>query len=263
MADLLLVATIALDRIWRLDGPLRPGARIAWRSVTTRHGGGGINTGTELVRLGHRVRVAGVVRDDAQGRESLAEMERRGLDASLMAVLPGESTITEILVEPGGERTLIFPPRVAGPRPGPARLDADLVYVNAGQLPDATDRALAEHPRVVAQFPRLPNMAHPARWLIASRSDVPDEAPDTLFARGQALCPGAWTLVITDGRRPVTVVEDGRETLVPVPDVVQAEDTTGAGDVFAAGMIDALVRGGTIEDAVRQGMMSAARHLAG
>ncbi len=189
-ADLLLIATIALDRIWRLDAPLRPGARIAWRSITPRHGGGGFNTGTLLAALGHRVRVAGVVCDDAQGRESLAEMARRGLDASLMAVVPGPSAVTEILVEPGGERTLIFPPRRPGPRPAPARLDADLVYVNAHALPAPTDAALAAHPRVVGQFPRMADMAHPAHWLIASRSDVPGEAPAALFARGRRLCPG-------------------------------------------------------------------------
>ncbi len=75
--------------------------------------------------------------------------------------------------------------------------------------------------------------------------------------------PWAAQSVITDGTRPVTVVEGGTAQEIPVPSPVGSADTTGAGDAFAAGLIDGLVRGEDTAAAVRRGMAGAARHLAG
>lgn len=259
MTDILLIATTAIDRIWRLDAKLRPGARLTWRTIEERFGGGGINTGGPLAALGHRVAVAGVVHNDAKGRDLLAEMARLGIDASLTAVVPGETPLTEILVEPEGERTLIHPPRRPGPRPAPAALEAGIVYVNARLLPPETEAALAEHPFVVSQFPLDAAMAHPARILIGSRSDLPEGDPLELLARGRAMT-GCKALVLTDGRGPVTVVAEVVAT-VPVKPVASA-DTTGAGDVFAAGLLDGLARGLPLVEAARTGCGLAENFLA-
>lgn len=259
MTDILLIATTAIDRIWRLDAPLRPGARLTWRSIEERFGGGGINTGGPLAALGHRVRVAGVVHDDAKGRALLDEMARLGIDGSLTAVLPGETPLTEILVEPGGERTLIHPPRARGPRPAPSMLEAAIVYVNARQLPAETDAALAAHPMVVSQFPLNEAMVHPARILIASRSDLPEGDPADLLARGRAMT-GCEALVLTDGTGPVTVVAESI-AIVPVTPVAST-DTTGAGDVFAAGLLDGIARGLPLAEAARRGCGLAENFLA-
>lgn len=259
MTDILLIATTAIDRIWRLDAPLRPGARLAWRSIEERFGGGGINTGGPLATLGHRVAVAGVVHDDAKGRALLAELARLGIDASLTAMVPGGTPLTEILVEPQGERTLIHPPRSPGPRPAPAVLEAAIVYVNARRLPAETDAALAEHPLVVAQFPLDAAMAHPARILIGSRSDLPEGDPMDLLARGRAMT-GCEALVLTDGTGPVTVAAEMVAT-VPVTPIASA-DTTGAGDVFAAGLLDGLARGLPLVEAARSGCGLAENFLA-
>jgi len=259
LSDILLIATTAIDRIWRLDAPLRPGARLGWRSIEERFGGGGINTGGPLAALGHRVAVAGVVHDDEKGRALLAELARLGIDASLTVVVPGATLPTDILVEPQGERTLIHPPRSQAPRPAPAVLGARIVYVNARRLPAETDVALAAHRMVVAQFPLDEAMAHPARILIGSRSDLPAGDPAALLARGRAMT-GCEALVLTDGTGPVTVVAETVAMLPVTP--VASTDTTGAGDVFAAGLLDGLARGRPLAEAARSGCGLAGEFLA-
>lgn len=259
MSGILLIATTAIDRIWRLDAPLRPGSRLAWRSIEERFGGGGINTGGLLAALGHRVAVAGVVHDDPKGRALLAELARLGIDASLMAVVPGETPLTEILVGTDGERTLIHPPRPNMPRPAPAALEADIVYVNARRLPAEARALLAAHPCVVSQFPIEDAMVHPARILIGSRSDLPEGDPAALLARGRAMT-GCEALVLTDGTGPVTVVAETVSTVPVIP--VASTDTTGAGDVFAAGLLDGLARGLPLVEATRSGCGLAGKFLA-
>ncbi len=259
MTDILLIASTSIDRVWRLDAPLRPGSRLAWRSIEERFGGGGINTGGPLAALGHHVAVAGVVHDDDRGRSLLAELERFGIATGVMAVVPGETPITEILVEPDGERTLIFPPRSQAPRPAPHVLEAGIVYVNARRLPAETDAALAAHPLVVAQFPLNDAMAHPARILIGSRSDFPGGEPAALLARGRAMT-GCEALVLTSGTDPVTVTAK-TSSMVPVMPVSSA-DTTGAGDVFAAGLLDGLMRRLPLAEAARSGCELARGFLA-
>lgn len=73
-----------------------------------------------------------------------------------------------------------------------------------------------------------------------------------------ALQPKVPTLVITRGAQGALAIEDGRRTDVPAMPVRQVVDTTGAGDLFAAGFLAARCKGHSIERQLITGGIAAA-----
>lgn len=74
----------------------------------------------------------------------------------------------------------------------------------------------------------------------------------------------AKTAVVHDGPRPIQIFRDGVITTVPLPKVLSASqvvDPTGAGDLFVAGLVDAMVCGNDITVAVRKAHDMALRAL--
>lgn len=66
------------------------------------------------------------------------------------------------------------------------------------------------------------------------------------------------TLVITRGPGGALAVEDGKRIDVPASHVEKVVDTTGAGDLFAAGFLAARCRGADLERCLRTGTLAAA-----
>jgi sugar/nucleoside kinase (ribokinase family) len=86
--------------------------------------------------------------------------------------------------------------------------------------------------------------------LLAGTEDL-----DTAIA---ALRPKIPTLVVTRGPAGALAVEDGRRTDVPAAPVGQVIDTTGAGDLFAAGFLAARCKGQGIKRQLMTGAIAAA-----
>lgn len=263
VARILIVGNVNIDRVWRLTAPVREGARISYERIEARYGGGGFFTGRTLLSLGHDVRLMTRLGRDDQGRRCLAMLEETGFDTSLVDMSGDVTTPLDILLDPAGERTILF--SNAAPRPPVEDIpagDADLVYLNVRAMhPAASEVLLARH-RVVSQFPLQVGERRPAHVLIASRSDVKLEGPARLFAAAmERSAPGLQSLVLTDAGAPVRVVNAAGETLVPVTPCPQGVETTGAGDVFAGGFIDAYVTGQSAVEAARRGNEIAARLL--
>lgn len=258
MAGFLLVASAHIDRVWHLEGPLVPGGRQRHRHVEWRYGGGGFHTGSVLLALGHRVALATALSDDADGRRHHRALARRGfaMEASETVAQPTEPL--EILLDPAGERTILLPARprrMTGPIPTEG---FDYIYLNVRHRPDYPAAAA---PRVVTQMPLDPGERRPAAVVIASRSDfvISDAA---LFERARATAgPDFRHLVVTAGAEPVTILSAGGAEHVPVPPLPPGTDTTGAGDFFAAGLLDGLARGLPVAAAAANGASVAARVL--
>lgn len=262
MADFLVIGALALDRPVWLENALERGGRVAGRSLEAslgpRLGGGGANAGVALMKAGHTVRLASLVASDAGGDQAIALARAAGLDVALVGRRPGESRTTLILIEPDGERLvlgldldrarLVLPPLPApADHPG---VRPDGVYVRAA-FPGADAWAAHSRGPVVVHWP-APNYAGPADVVVCSADDL---EPDVLAAPFEAaravFSPRLSAIVVTHGAAGASAYSAGSPTTVRPPPV-HVVDATGAGDVFAAGLLEALSAGASMTQALDQ-----------
>jgi sugar/nucleoside kinase (ribokinase family) len=93
--------------------------------------------------------------------------------------------------------------------------------------------------------------ANEAELLALVGGDDFEAALDTLSAQVE-------TLVVTRGSHGAVAVQGGRHFSVPAEPVEKIVDTTGAGDLFAAGFLAGQVQGRSAEDSLRMGAIAAA-----
>jgi sugar/nucleoside kinase (ribokinase family) len=160
-----------------------------------------------------------------------------------------------ILVDEAGERTVVNLFRAREPEP-PARildLAADGLYVRSRALDLAP--LLAEKVRsclVVAHVPPCQPGARPAQVLLASEADL-EGVPESPWDWGRGIAGEVlrWVVLTRGPDGAVAFGADQRHEARPPR--VDARDTTGAGDAFAAGLIHALVSGTPIPAALEIG----------
>ncbi len=255
-----MIGALAWDRPIRLSGPLTAGARLVGTSLegrlAGRLGGGGANAATALARAGRRAALASVIGADAVADTAMAEACAAGIDLALVRRRPGESKMTLILIDAAGERVVMaldwtpeLPPAIATPAERPDLRVAGLLIRSA--YPGAADWAEACRGPVILHWPS-PAYRGRADVVVASADDLePVSLRDPLAAAREVLGAGvAWT-VITHGAAGAAAHGDGGVLRAAAP-AAKVVDATGAGDVFAAGLLDALSLGASMETALSQ-----------
>ena len=246
MARIVVVGSVAQDDVVTLRQPFSPGCHLDATGRKLRLGGGGANTAIPLSHAGHHVTLVAPLGADAVAEWLLARLQAAGIETSAIARVPGDSTRSLVFVDPAGERTIVNLNRCreTGPPQRLASLEADAVYVRSrdldlcGLLAEMTSRSL-----VVAHAPPLEAGSRPAHVLVGSESDLPPEFLADPWKAGQAIAGETLRLVVvTRGPRGVEAVGAKERVAVPAP-VVPVVDSTAAGDVFAAGLVHALLEG--------------------
>jgi sugar/nucleoside kinase (ribokinase family) len=253
MARCIVLGSVGVDELVWMEQPLRPGAHLRGRAGERRLGGGAANTGIALAQAGHRVTLVSSVGHDADADWILGELTSAGLDTSAVARLDGPSTRSLIVVDPDGERTVVNLHRCAETEPPTRLLDlaADVIYVRARELELAPLMAARlEQALVVAHVPPTDAGSRPAHVVVASASDLSGAERRSLSKLGRAVAGESlrW-VVLTRGPEGASAFAPGRRVRAVAPKV-QAVDSTGAGDVFAAGLIHALAGGVPMRDAL-------------
>ena len=264
---ILCVGGVNLDEAIRLDGRLTPGEGAIGHSLGPRPGGGAAIAAAALAQAGHAVTVAGVVGDDPHGAMLRQVLETLGLDVSAVQVRSGPTTRALVLIEPSGERTIVG---VGGYRAeeldGAALLgggyDAVLTKLHAPDVPKIMAAHWAKGALTVGVLPRRGRAPLAAQVLIASEADLTEAERADPMLLGRSMCGEAlrWVVVTRGARGAEAFGADGARHAAPAQ-MVQVVDATGAGDVFAAGLIDALLAGEAMEAALRRGVAWAARHI--
>ena len=266
MARIVVVGSVAQDDVVTLVQPLSPGRHLDAAGRKLRLGGGGANTAIPLCHAGHHVTLVAPLGADTVAEWLLARLHAVGIDVSAVARVPGDSTRSLVLVDPAGERTIVNLTRCreAGPPRRLASLEADAVYVRSRDL-DLRE-LLAETTRcalVIAHVPPLAAGSRPAHVLVGSESDLPPAFLADPWAAGRAIAGETLRLVVvTRGARGAEAFAASERVAVPAP-VVPVVDSTAAGDVFAAGLVHALVLGrptrAALETAVTWGAATVSR----
>lgn len=230
-------------------------------------GGNAVNVGVQLAHLGHRVGYFGAIGDDADGWRTRDCLAANGLDLAGLRVVPGGRTAyTDIAIHDGGEREMVFEEFgvCRGYRPSEAEIAilAAKRHVHIGWLDDggAMKRRLTGMGVSVSQDLGVnadPRDISPDHLAIAFASAGPSrEAAAALVDR--CLAAGARLAVVTMGALG-SCAGDGRTMAWMAPARADVVDTTGAGDSFVAGFLDAHLRGATLEACLAAGRDRAAR----
>jgi sugar/nucleoside kinase (ribokinase family) len=249
-------------------------------------GGSAANTIVGLASLGSRAAFIGKIKDDELGRTFAHDIRAAGATYTTPPAADGPSTARcYVLVTPDGERTMNTYLGAAQDL-HPADIDADLVAASAvlyleGYLWDPKNAKDA--------FVKAAKIAHEAERTVAlSLSDafcvdrwraeflqlMRSRTVDLIFANEtelrslyqtadfdtalSALRADVSAAVVTRSEKGCVVVgPDGTET-VPAFPIERVVDTTGAGDLFAAGFLSGLARGADDRACGRLGALAAA-----
>ncbi len=253
-----MIGALAWDRPIRLSGPVAPGARLVGRTLEGRLGGrlggGGANAAVALAKAGRQVALASVIGQDAAADAALEDVESAGVDTRLVSRRDGDSKTTLILIDPAGERLVMGldwepkpPPPLDPPQAWPAIRPAGL-FVRAA-YPGAEAWTTTCTGPVVAHWPS-PNLRGRVEVVTASAEDLPPElAADPLGAARAQLGEGVSWAVVTRGAEGASAFGEAGRIDAPAPKA-RTVDATGAGDIFAAGLLDALSRGAAMKDAL-------------
>lgn len=268
----LIYGDINVDALARLAAPLLPGADNLHPGFALQLGGVGANVAVSLAKCGVRALLAGCVARDFFGEFALAALARQVVDTRFAARVDGVTGLVVIPVDPGGRRTILGA-RGANDEPPSATVDEMLDGVRAVHLvgytllsekttalPAQIARA-AQQRSIIVSFDPAPGPCLQARERVLGL--LPhigvlliglEEAEALTGQRGsQALeaiarC-GAAEVVLKRGEAGAQFFEADRWWAMP-PFPVNAVDTTGAGDAFAAGYLCAKLRGWGMADCV-------------
>jgi sulfofructose kinase len=278
--DVLGVGQNSLDRVFEGDGPPPAEGEPEPPGAVPSVGGQVATALLACARLGLRCSYAGAVGDDAAGREVLEPLRGAGVDLAGVVRVPGARTRRAfVFVDRRDGERFVTPERDPRCTLEPAQLDPARV---------ASARAVhvdAEHP---AASLRAAELARAAGAPVTADLDRPDPAAveilqcvdfpivssrfaETLMenespwdALAALPAPRARLLVVTLGSQGALARDGATGRIFASPGFrVEVRDTTGAGDVFHAGFLFALLRGTGAQTALRVANAAAAASCRG
>jgi sugar/nucleoside kinase (ribokinase family) len=251
-----------------------------------RSGGSAANTASWLAHLGRRVAFVGCVGSDGPGRMLQSELEQAGVEPHLRVVPGVETGCVAVEVSEDGERVMRSA-RGANAHLSPddilaaSDLAPDVVHLTgyallgpygdemlraAGELASQSHALLSFDPSSLGVIgamgaARLRELIREARvgLLLPNRSEAEALGEASIIDDAMnSLSVGTIRVVVKCGAHGSIALEHGVPTVAAVA-TINTVDTTGAGDAFNAGAIDAFIDGSTLHGAARRGNHIASR----
>ncbi len=260
-----------------LYGTLGPGVECS--------GGSAANTVVGAAMLGARTAFIGRVRDDHLGRVFTHDIRAAGVRFDTPPATGGPKTaVCLVMVTPDAHRTMCTY-LGASIEMGPDDVDEALVRDSAvlyleGYLwdPPGAKEAMRKAVRIARGEGRAVALSLSDPFCVDRHRDdfldLVDADVDILFANEgeitslygtddlddaiHALTPLVKVAAITRSEHGALVIGDGDVHIIPAEPVTRVVDTTGAGDLFAAGFLTGWTQGRTLHDCGRMGAVAAA-----
>lgn len=265
-----VVGSANIDLNTYVDRFPAPGETVPGRRFTTGYGGKGANQAVMAVRLGADVALVARVGTDVFGRDMLDHFRREGIDTRHVTSTDTAPTgVAVITVDAAGRNHIVVTPGANGEltardvEAGRPAIESAAVLVCQLEVPlDATLAAMR-----AAGAAGVPVVFNPAPASAALPDEVyrlstvfcPNEheaelltgTRDEAAAARELRSRGANAVVVTLGERGCLLVTPDGMAEVP-GEVVEAVDTTGAGDGFVGSLAVFLARGIGLPDAARR-----------
>lgn len=264
------------DRSAALYDTMPPGIEVS--------GGSAANTAAGVASLGGSVGFIGKVRDDALGEIFTHDLRSTGVVYTTPAGTSGPPTARcLILVTPDAERTMSTYLGTAGELSGadvdPALVaSARITYVEGYLvgLPSAEGALQAAIEAAHAAGRKVALTLSDPLWVGLQRDAFKALLPDVDVLLGneaealeltgetdledalRALAKTCPVVALTRGAAGAVASAGDEIVSVPAEPVARLEDTTGAGDLFAAGFLLGLARERSLQDCLRLGALAAA-----
>jgi len=231
------VGSVNMDLTFDVDTLPRPGETVLAKSLTSAPGGKGGNQAVAAARAGAQVQFVGAVGDDAAAERLRAHLSASGVGLDGTVGVPGPSGTAIIVVDAGAENTIVVAPGANGrltlTEAAVRAVVADCdVLLTQLEIPVAAAVAAAREARSAGAVVMV--NASPAGQDRSALAGLAALA-DVVIANESEADEWPWRpthFVVTLGARGARYAGADGEFAVPAP-LVEAVDTTGAGDVFA------------------------------
>ena len=276
---MVVVGDVMADVVATLAGPVARGSDTP-AEIARRGGGAGANLAAWLARTDTPVTLIARVGDDPPGRSAAAELQAEGVDARLQVDATRPTGTCVVLVEPGGERTMLPDAGAnAGLRIAPLPAGASHLHVAGYALLQPGSRPAARALMASALAAGLPVSVDPSSaaplaragpatfldWIQGAGLLIPNRDEAAVLAgvaqpepAARALCARAGEVVVKLGAGGA-LWTDGSRVVHCSAAAVEPVDTTGAGDAFAAGLLAARLAGAAPAEALAAACALAAR----
>lgn len=224
-------------------------------------GGNALNVAVQVARLGREARYFGAVGPDDAGQRICQTLTRLGVDITGLVSMPGRTSTSRIRIDTAGDRHFEFEDfGVCSnyvPSPQMLELVAECGAAHIGMLPAAglVRQRLSRRGVVVSQDCGVSQGCEHLDIAFCSQAAA-DDVPERI-AR-DAVASGARLAIVTRGADG-SIAFDGRTWWHAEAAPVSVVDTTGAGDGYAAGFLDAWLAGADAVQAMAAGSAVAAR----
>ncbi len=271
MKSLLVVGSVNADLYVEIPRLPAPGETLDGRNAAVRPGGKGANQAAAAARQGVMTQFAARIGDDPFAAPLRTALQGAGVDLGLVSTVPGPTGQAFILLQAGGENSIVL---VGGANQAWSGVDVGLATAipNAGlvllqrEIPEAINLAVARAARsagvpvvldgggqegpLPAELLACLDVLSPNETELARLTNLPTGTDAEVLAAASFLQRhGVGTVLVKLGGRGSLLVRPDGSTLsqgiYPVPVV----DTTGAGDCFTASWCVATLDG--VDEAAR------------
>jgi ribokinase len=269
MFDIISIGSAVLDGLLKSSQfPLNKnhiGGKIEVEEMLLVSGGGGTNTAAGFSRLGLKTACVARFGDDLFGHYLLEDLEKETFDKKYLIPRKGDNTdYSTILVNPDGSRTILVyrgKTRIEETTfPWESLSETKWLYIasiegNVDLLVKVIDQAkekgvlVALNPgsRELKDKEKLQNLFPKIEALILNREEA------EMFGTEGIINSGTKIVVVTNGKQGAKLYS--RELKLFAESFSEpALDETGAGDAFSSGFVSGIVKGFSLEKALKLGM---------